>query len=98
MQFNISSFNKGFYYPRIFDNLRASMEYVEEESTPKKYVNILGIMNLWNTKDQFLMNRSDFWINEKKDMVMDRDGHIVHSVSKSVPSLMTIKLMKFKMI
>lgn len=43
-------------------------------------------MNLFNTKDNFLIKRDDFWTNPYKDLVMDRDGNVHESSSKMIPT------------
>jgi len=47
---------------------------------------MMGLMNVWNVKDQLLLNNEDYWINKKVEENVERDGSINVVESISVPT------------
>jgi len=62
----------------MYDNIRMIESVINEEQR-KKYAFFLGVMNLWETKDEWIRVSKDLWENQDEDLVMDRDGNISKS-------------------
>lgn len=74
----MNSWYNGFWYPRMYDNIRM-IESIMNEEHRKKYAFFLGVMNLWETKDEWIRVNNQLWENQEDDLVMDRDGNISKS-------------------